>query len=549
MQANDEKISYLKFLGGCMSPRNITNKRGELVTVNCGKCIVCLSKKQLRYEKTCRDMCSQFQYVYFYTLTYDEPNVPRCLVRTKPNYVDNRIVSYDVHYIDKTIRKLKTTTHKSVNYGKVIYSFNVPAEEKSKFDTFQNQARPTKGISLYNNMVRVIDNTDLQKFIKRLRFQISQLYDEKICHYSVSEYGPTTFRPHFHGVLCFNSYKLARSIESLVCKCWKLGNTDISLSRSGATTANYISGYIYSLVSLPIYLQGDNIRPKTFHSVKTLIPLHREIRDYLYEESRWIFEKFPIIKPNGTTQYIPTRQTLDTLFPRCYNYARQTDEHARELYSIYSKLRQSTSYYKCSDLTRYCITHSTNGLVSKFLSLLEIYPYHHNSPTSLYLSSDIIHCENITDVDKLFAQLDKPTAINMDYYEKVYQRIYNALYLSRHFMTFCCEKLPFNHVYNLVHQFHNYVKPQNDLKIMYRNMQKYYEHTGSTHYDIFYLQKSSPYIKVDEETGELLQYTNYPEYQKANHYLNNYFKDFHQQMIKNIKHKELNEKNYLMFNT
>ena len=71
------------------------------------------------------------------------------------------------------------------------------------------------------NRIPYVCNRDLDLFLKRLR---SYYPDEKIRYYALSEYGPTSFRPHWHLLLFSNSERFSQTI----CKMYlRLGLTDV----------------------------------------------------------------------------------------------------------------------------------------------------------------------------------------------------------------------------------------------------------------------------------------------------------------------------------
>lgn len=48
---------------------------------------------------------------------------------------------------------------------------------------------------------------DAQLFLKRVRKNLSKYSDEKIRYYIVSEYGPKTFRAHYHVLFFYDEVK------------------------------------------------------------------------------------------------------------------------------------------------------------------------------------------------------------------------------------------------------------------------------------------------------------------------------------------------------
>ena len=114
------------------------------------------------------------------------------------------------------------------------------------------------------NRIPYVCNRDLDLFLKRLR---SYYPDEKLRYYAVSEYGPRTFRPHWHLLLFSNSERFSQTILENVSKAWSYGRCDASLSRGFA--APYVASYVNSFVALPdFYTQMPKVvRPKSFHSI------------------------------------------------------------------------------------------------------------------------------------------------------------------------------------------------------------------------------------------------------------------------------------------
>lgn len=67
----------------------------------------------------------------------------------------------------------------------------------------------------YNDFgVASVNKRHIQLFIKRLRKKLPC----KLRYYIISEYGPKTFRPHYHGILFSNL-----PLDSLVTETWQLG--------------------------------------------------------------------------------------------------------------------------------------------------------------------------------------------------------------------------------------------------------------------------------------------------------------------------------------
>jgi len=97
--------------------------------------------------------------------------------------------------------------------------------------------------------------------MKRVRKYISKLgINESVHTYIVGEYGPVSFRPHFHLLLFFDSDELAQNIVRIAGSCWRFGRVDCSASRGSAE--DYVSAYLNSFSSIPLHIQEIRaIRP------------------------------------------------------------------------------------------------------------------------------------------------------------------------------------------------------------------------------------------------------------------------------------------------
>nr|QPB07383.1 MAG: replication initiator protein [Microvirus sp.] len=104
--------------------------------------------------------------------------------------------------------------------------------------------------------VEVLRKRDVQLFLKRLRGYYG---DINIRFFCIGEYGPTTYRPHYHMLLfcskALDAYLFKKEIERL----WKLGF--VALSVINPARIGYISGYMLPLSELsPFFRQFPPFR-------------------------------------------------------------------------------------------------------------------------------------------------------------------------------------------------------------------------------------------------------------------------------------------------
>lgn len=293
---NDKELD--KYLATeCFKPRRIVNKyTHETMYVRCGTCPACMAHKSNIQCAYITNMASHFKYAYFFTLTYSDEFLPRVSVRVAERLgVESEV---DAYVSDDDVRHLSKDDNfrYSCNFDYIIrsnrvcvsrqgrdrilsdtdepYSFmhdfsvsevqDILVKSHGKYDPILKRVVYPK-LSECSTSIPVLNSYDQNLFFKRLRFHLSKISDEKICYYLVSEYGPRTFRPHWHGILFFNSDKISEVICEYVYKSWLYGRADCSLSRGSA--AGYVASYINSFVGLPdFYIQHKEIKPRSYHS-------------------------------------------------------------------------------------------------------------------------------------------------------------------------------------------------------------------------------------------------------------------------------------------
>lgn len=280
----------------CFHPRKVTNRyTHETLFVRCGACPSCLVHRSNIQCALISNMSSHFKYAYFFTLTYSDEFVPRVSLEVVERcdaeseidaYMsdsDPRHLPYDdsryqiaATYLPRSgcfrvhdsgrVRDF-SETESSYQFlhtfsGKEVRDLLVASN--GRYD-FARKCVVFPSIDECRNEVLVLNPYDQNLFFKRLRKLIAEKYDEKIYYYLVSEYGGRTYRPHWHGILFFNSDALTSSICELVFKSWSYGRTDCSLSRGSA--AGYVASYINSFVDLPDFFnRHKEIKPRSYHS-------------------------------------------------------------------------------------------------------------------------------------------------------------------------------------------------------------------------------------------------------------------------------------------
>nr|DAG08917.1 MAG TPA: Replication associated protein [Microviridae sp.] len=266
-----------KLVTCCQNPRTVVNKyTHEPVVVSCGSCSSCVLRRSGIQTNLLTTYSAQFRYVYFVTLTYAPcflPTLEVSIVETCTDDVADVPCFPDINDLDAgdpntylfgfrsvprsaSVRLKKSTVERTFKDPEIRFTYPMkPAELLSILNKVKHNVP---------NRIPYVCNRDLDLFLKRLR---SYYPDEKLRYYAVSEYGPTSYRPHWHLLLFSNSERFSQTVLEDVSKAWSYGRCDASLSRGFA--APYVASYVNSFVALPdFYTQMPKVvRPKSFHSI------------------------------------------------------------------------------------------------------------------------------------------------------------------------------------------------------------------------------------------------------------------------------------------
>lgn len=362
-----------KLLTRCQHPRTVVNKyTHESVVVPCGSCPSCILRRSGIQTNLLTTYSTQFRYVYFVTLTYAPrflPTLEVSVVETCTDDIADVSCVPDINNLDAddpntylfgfrsvprsaSVKLKNSTVERTFKDPKVRFSY--PMKPKELFSILEKVKHNVP------NRIPYVCNRDLDLFLKRLR---SYYPNEKLRYYAVSEYGPTSLRPHWHLLLFSNFERFSQTILENVSKAWSYGRCDASLSRGFA--APYVASYVNSFVALPdFYTQMPKVvRPKSFHSIgfteSNLFP--RKVR---IAEIDAVADKClngVRVERDGYFRTIkPTWSYLLRLFPRFSNAIRQFPSSVHQL--LYSAFTAPGRVIRsgCADIT--CDPFNENAL-------------------------------------------------------------------------------------------------------------------------------------------------------------------------------------------
>jgi hypothetical protein len=292
------------------------------------------------------NIASNFKYCYFVLLSYSEDFLPR-MEMIKEDDLGNGRINYTFRSVN---RNMVVSGNKKGNRGNNIilndeeFEFthsmtsidyrDIIVKSHGRFD-FSHKCVVYPRFEDCDNLIPYCNTSDCQKFLKRLRFHIKTKYNEEIRFYAVSEYGPRTYRPHWHLLLFFNSEQVAKVISQYVFESWSYGNTSCELSRGGS--ASYVASYVNSNVCLPsLYIEHKEIRARSLHSkgygINHVFPKEGKIYDI--EGMSSVLLNGESISVNGKAQIIfPSRSYKHTVFPRFSNIVCESPRGSALLFS------------------------------------------------------------------------------------------------------------------------------------------------------------------------------------------------------------------------
>lgn len=296
----------------CLHPyRRFNSASKQYSYCACGSCLPCQQKKQKKWEYRLFDhMRSGLFSCLFITLTYDNAHLP--LICVDDNFSDFKLVT--TRFRSGTVED-SDKTERVVSYISKEDFYNFLEDEIPDFGPkhiiHYVDRRYKNGYYVKNqsNCFAVCYKKDVQDFVARLRSHLSTVddlagEDLRFTYFIASEYGPETFRPHYHGILFFNSQKVAEYANRIgVFKAWgkqsmpynTSGDKISSFVNNAQANAAYVSKYVTGYTHLPAVLHFKEFRP--FHLQSISVPIGSYAID---------LDTFKVMLSRGNMYYVST---------------------------------------------------------------------------------------------------------------------------------------------------------------------------------------------------------------------------------------------------
>lgn len=431
-------MSNFPFLVKCINPRVIKTIYGEPRTVPCGKCKACLNSRTSRLSLLCQQEASHSRYTFFSTLKFSNDHVS-CM-------------SYSLEFDDGSddgfinISPLADDKPFSAPDGGSV-SFPITRQAADYF--VGALAKAKNAMPGHFTFTRV---STAQKFLKRVRKYIHShnIYNENesLRYFIVSEYGPVTLRTHLHCLFFTNSDFVAKILRQAIRSSWPFGSFDFSLSRGGC--ASYCSGYVNSFACLPSFYRLKEIRPFVLKSIRFGFGFDKSLFDSHTRKSLDDIFNTKVNCGNMSLPIVSFSSYRNALFPRCYQFGYTDHYRMYQNYMLYQTLSQTYGLVSVKDLC--------SALADDFL---KYDPYDSESSLPFPVVSFFDYYFNRDLSNNLVSGSSFLLSFGEDAFACRFDSIASMLYLSKHFLEFCCRDNSPSVYFNKILEFYSRVDYEN----------------------------------------------------------------------------------------
>lgn len=351
----------------CFNPVHVVDKASDKdIIVPCGKCDGCLLHKANEWAMRCGMEIEDTPATIFFTLTYDNKYLPKLVLSQNMRLVhtgNSDVLGLPINFPCDLVLQGNTAWYSDNPYnvrfngvrdvlrddGIVIsHSYHVQYLP-IPLSNWDNDSKP---------VIAYASKRDIQLWLKLLRKDLYNhgFYPEKrvlqkgvFRYYYVSEIGPTTFRPHGHGLLFCQSREIAQYLlEGSLYQNWQMCSQDrfdryAHLCDSGAR--GYVTQYLTSYSDLPkVYREVKEIRPFRLASKSPAIGYVLQIKEKIFEDvSRGVIQyRRPVIRLESDPLLLYPSGFMSSLFPKCFRFNKISDNRRFSVYNyIYAEVRRN----------------------------------------------------------------------------------------------------------------------------------------------------------------------------------------------------------------
>ena len=319
----------------CFTPRTIW-RDGEKFVVPCGKCDGCLLHKANVWSMRVGNEIDSSPYTIFATFTYSPRYLPTLkLVPSKNGFVWTSRHSHNIRFNGvQDVLRLDDIIIPSGNDNQLV---RVPQNGEEGTISYASKS----DFQLYMKMLR--------KCLK-LKFQNTD-EDYNIRYFTISEYGPTTYRNHIHSLFFVRSHQVAEfMLQSALFENWQMCDKDLFQQYTRFAdngTRNYVTNYVTGFSRLPEFLRQKEIRPFRLASKGFAIGFDSfdevKVQESIFDGTLQYSKSVPRLESKFVFQY--PKGYLASLFPKCYRYAKRDFGRLLEVYgALYTAASRSRGF-------------------------------------------------------------------------------------------------------------------------------------------------------------------------------------------------------------
>lgn len=518
----------------CLNPQRIINAKGEEIVVPCRCCRACLMNKanKMTFQCSCEEQDSK--YCVFVTLTYANDFVP-------------------------LLQPIPCKNHNGDNLGYILYNRCSRLSDLGQTLGFDDMQRHKNADYMrhfldkvkMNGYIPYLSPLDFQRFMKRFRKNLNKYSDEKVRYYACGEYGPRTFRPHFHCLLFFNEKVTFENYAKCLRSSWPYGRIDASTSRSQC--ASYVARYVNSTVCLPRLYEVSSLKPFSSHSNFFGQGFYKSQKKNIYESepTEFIRQCRPILGRN--VEFMPWRSLTASFFPRCREYSNKSYSQLLQSYTILRTAQRIYGNYPVSYLAEAIYSDCRDNECTRYFA----YAYDIQAKKKRL---DFCKFKEFTADTVPYPVLTiEDTELNG--YQRAMNAITSELYISKHFLTYVCDNTSYSEIHRKIKAIQHFYDVLNyeHLVNWYEQQETYFRDSSRPIRDMFLFFDNihihpTDYRKNSDAVNTWLYNLGFGDPScitfpddcdsiKNNSMYKAFRSEIHEKFNKSIKHKKLNDAN------
>lgn len=363
----------------CKNPQRVYNKYiNEYVWVPCGHCSICKNRRAAHFTQLLEDEQLQHRYCFFVTLTYSDEYLPRL-----------QPVDFEIN------KSLDKSYFSSRERDRICIPFSQLFDDKHK-DEFDEADLDFFYDWIDAGGLPIASKSDCQLFLKRLNKYIHDKITgqyKNFRYFLVSEFGSTTFRPHYHAIFYCDNEELGNRFADCVAACWEFGRIDTQYVENSACA--YCAQYVNKSDDLPYVYKNRALAPFYLCSRNPFIGTFRQRAEDDFEMVNDTVVETPARKAKDSTQYVnvPLQPCYQNrLFPKPPCYRSLSDTLRVEFYQISRRFRIDSLKRFIGDVFDYITCDLLHTELRDFLSNKlvfsdvkdELFRFDHRDPSVLF---------------------------------------------------------------------------------------------------------------------------------------------------------------------